>query len=458
MARRKSFLEQMWAGSEGAKAQRERENRKIEEHVARSAERARARTAAADAAKQAKQADADRVRGEQELARIDRERAQGQLTADLQDRNEGLQYYLRRLSQVLQDRERVPGYVLEEVGESFLRGGADEFGEAVERALSDSRYPSSVGSRTAVLAYRPEVRELIIERELPRTSAIPVEQEYRLVRGEVTSVPRRPAEVRHLYGQLLARVALRTVAEAFALTPAALVDSVVLNGRVTAVDQATGQPVHPHLLSVQFTRRTFAGLHLDAPELDPELCLRRHNAQISPHPHDLVPVKPLLYYDLERYKTIAGLDLLVDLDHRLDLLTLDPGEFETLVRTLFEARGLRSWQTQSSRDDGIDAIAVNEDPVVGGVTIIQAKRYSKVVPFESVTALAGVLHHNKEAVRGILVTTSWVGLTSRQFAQENRIQIIEGRELKQLLAEHLNMDVLIGLPKLPPGWERAEVA
>lgn len=454
MARRKSFLEQMWAGSQ----QRERENRKVEEHVVKSAEQARARTAAADAAKQAKQADADRVRGEREQARADRERAQGELAADVQDRNDGLQFYLRRLSQMLQDRERVPAYVLDELGESFLHGGAEEFAEAVGRALSDSRYPPSVPSRTAVLAYRPELRQLIIERELPRTSAIPAEEGYRMVRGEVTSVPRRPAEVRHMYGQLLARVALRTVAEAFALTPATLVDSVVLNGRVSAVDQAPGQPIHPHLLSVQFTRRTFAGLHLDATGFDPELCLRRNNAQLSPHPYDLVPVRPLPYDDLEHYKTIAGLDLLVDLDRRLDLLSLEPTEFETLVRQLFEARGLTSWQTQVSRDDGVDAIAVNEDPVVGGVTIIQAKRYSKVVPFESVTALAGVLHHNKAAVRGILVTTSWVGPNSRQFAQDNRIQIIEGRELKQLLAEHLNMDVLIGLPKLPPGWERAEVA
>ncbi|MFF3672945.1 hypothetical protein ACFYYS_03035 [Streptomyces sp. NPDC002120] len=28
--------------------------------------------------------------------------------------------------------------------------------------------------------------------------------------------------------------------------------------------------------------------------------------------------------------------------------------------------GLKSWVTQASRDDGIDAIAVNEDPLIGG--------------------------------------------------------------------------------------------
>lgn len=313
-----------------------------------------------------------------------------------------------------------------------------------------SPYPLGVPAGASVLAYRPEARELIIERELPRDGAIPAEQEVRVVKGEVRTVPRKPAEARHLYGQLLARIALRTLAEVFANTPATVVDSVVLNGRVTAVDRATGKVINPHLLSVQFLREAFQELNLDAPELDPELCLRAQNALISPHPHDLVPVKPLMYYDLDRYKTIAGTDFLVDLDSRLDLLTLTPNEFENLIRQLFEARGLKSWQTQASRDDGIDAVAVNEDPVLGGLAIIQAKRYSKVVGYESVTALAGVMH-DKAAARGILVTTSWVGKASREFAHRNgRMQIIEGRELKQMLAEALNMDVLISLRSSRP--------
>ncbi len=106
---------------------------------------------------------------------------------------------------------------------------------------------------------------------------------------------------------------------------------------------------------------------------------------------------------------------------------------------------MESRQTQSSRDDGIDAIAVNEDPILGGPAIIQAKRYSNVVGYESVTALAGVIDH-KRAAKGILVTTSWVGKASRDFAHANgRMQIIEGRELKRLLAD-LTMDVLISLP------------
>ncbi|MGI5518816.1 restriction endonuclease [Streptomyces sp. CA-106131] len=105
--------------------------------------------------------------------------------------------------------------------------------------------------------------------------------------------------------------------------------------------------------------------------------------------------------------------------------------------------------TQASRDDGIDGVATNEDPIIGGLCIIQAKRYKNVVPTEAVRALAGVMH-DKAATKGILVTTSWFGTTSKEFAQRTgRMELIDGRGLKALLKEHLNIDALIGLPKLP---------
>jgi restriction system protein len=120
--------------------------------------------------------------------------------------------------------------------------------------------------------------------------------------------------------------------------------------------------------------------------------------------------------------------------------------------------GMKSWKTQDSKDDGVDAVAVNEDPIVGGLCIIQAKRYSKIVGVEAVHALAGVMD-DKNAAKGVLVTTSWVGKASRDFAARNgsRIEIIEGRHLKYLLKKHLNLDALISLPKLPPGWDQADI-
>ena len=95
-------------------------------------------------------------------------------------------------------------------------------------------------------------------------------------------------------------------------------------------------------------------------------------------------------------------------------------------RSRDQARGLKAWVTQASRDDGVDGVAVNDDPIVGGLCVIQAKRYSRIVGLEAIHVLAGVMD-DKKAANGVMVTTSWIGKASREFAARNgRIEIIEG--------------------------------
>ena len=293
MARRKSFLERVLGGeSQQAKDQRERESRNVQAHVLRQAKR---------------RADLERTRAEREQTpKADQYQVETPQDADLRDQNESLRFHVRRLNDLLHHRERGLATTPDLLAATFRHGGPDAFAKAVQDDLSGSPYPPYLPTRTTVLAYQPDARQLVIERELPQSSVIPPEQEYRNFNGKILPVPRKAAEVHQLYGQLLARIALRTVAEAFALTPPDLVTGLVLNGRVTAVDRATGRPIHPHLISVQLGREAFEEVQLDAPELDPELCLRRNNALISPHPYDLVPVMPLVSFDVEPYRTIAG--------------------------------------------------------------------------------------------------------------------------------------------------------
>ena len=130
-----------------------------------------------------------------------------------------------------------------------------------------------------------------------------------------------------------------------------------------------------------------------------------------------------------------------------DLLALTPMEFEQLIRELFQAMGMKSWVTQASMDSGIDVVAVNEDPIVGGLCIIQAKRYRKAVGPESLRALAGVVE-DKRAAKGILITTSWASKASHDFVMRyGRIEIIEGQQLKAMLKEHLGLDVRIDVDR-----------
>ena len=362
--------------------------------------------------------------------------------------------------QLLTDRNRRLAARSRQIEDAFNGGGSEALVDAVQKALATSVYPEGLDGSCAA-KYVPEAAELWVEYELPRQDVIPAATAYKYVktRDQIVPVPRKQAETDKLYEKLIARVALRTLAEALDAAPVTRVAGIVFNGYVSAKDRATGQPVRPLLLSVHADRDTFSKIVLDEPELDPTACLRGYlNAVISPHPWDLEPVKPVLQFDLSRYKFVDEMSIVAGLDSRPDLLALKPTEFEHLIRELFEAMGLKSWVTQASKDEGVDGVAVNEDPIVGGLCIIQAKRYSRLVEVESVHALAGVMD-DMNAAKGVLVTTSWVGKASRDFAARNgnRIQIIEGRELKHVLREHLDIDALISLPKLPPGWEQHDI-
>lgn len=428
------------------------------QQLAQQQEKERQRQAAAQLREQQRR-QAEAKREEQRRAVEDQRVAVQRHIAEAEHRTEAVRHHVATLERLLLDRDRGMAAGSRQAEEAFNTQGSDAFVVALQRALATSVHPDGLRGSLAAM-YRPEASELLVEYELPQQDVIPAVAAYRYVKSTdlVQPEPRKDAEVKKQYGHLIARVTLRTLAEAFDAAPVTLVSSIIFNGYVSAKDRATGKSIRPLLISTHATRDAFADIVLDEPELDPVLCLRGHlNAVVSPHPYDLEAIRPVVQFDLSRYKFVEEMDVVAGLDSRTDLLTLKPVEFEHLIRQLFEAIGLKSWVTQASRDEGVDAVAYNDDPIVGGLCIIQAKRYSKIVGLEAVHALAGVMA-DKHAAKGVLVTTSWVGKASRDFAARNgRIEIIEGRHLKSMLLEHLDLDALIGLPKLPPDWERTDV-
>jgi restriction system protein len=335
--------------------------------------------------------------------------------------------------------------------DDFRAGEPEAVAQFFTLVFDASVYPEGFLHRTRAL-YRPEPREVVVEYELPPQSVVPVNRDYKYVqtRDEVDSVSRPVKEIKDFYARLIAKVALRTIHEVFASDAVGLVGVVTFSGHVSTKDRATGQPIRPCLISVSAPRDLFATFVLA--DLDPVACLQKLNALVSHHPYDLEAVRPVVDFEtlLSQYKFVDGMDAVAGLDSRRDLLGMTPTEFEHLVRQLFEAMGMKSWTTQASKDDGVDGVAVNEDPVFGGLCVIQAKRYRSAVGVEPVRALAGVME-DKHATKGIMVTTSWVTKDGHAFAaRHGRIQIMECEEIKYLCKEHLSLDVLIGLPKPPP--------
>ncbi|MFE5729958.1 restriction endonuclease [Streptomyces sp. NPDC056528] len=375
------------------------------------------------------------------------------------DRTAKVEERLETLSTVLRTSVGELHGLRRQVESAFDKDGPEGFAVGVEAALGSLVYPDGLGG-TRRAAFAPEARELVLEVELPAQAVVPSVTQYRFKASAPPAVvpqPRKESECKALYRDLVARLALRAIDEAFAVTPPSLVDGIAFNGKVHAKNRATGQAIDPCLVSVRVSRENFAELVLDEPELDPVASLHHLNAIVSQHPYDLQPVRPVVTFDLSRYKIAPERDVVAGLDSRPDLVAMDPIDFEHLIRRLFEKRGLKSWVTQASRDDGIDAVAVNEEPLIGGLCIIQAKRTKNVVSAETVRSVAGVVH-DKNASKGIVVTTAWFGKASWDFAPRNRVELVDGRHLKALLREHLGIDALIGLPKLPPGWQTRDLS
>jgi restriction system protein len=335
--------------------------------------------------------------------------------------------------------------------EDFLEREPEAVAEFCTLVLDSSVYPEGFAHRTRAL-YRPDPREVAVEYELPPQSVVPAERDYKYIatRDEIDTLARPEKEIKDRYARMIAQVAIRTIHEVLISVLPEVASVVTFYGHVSTTDMATGQPIRPCLISVRAERDVFGTFVLA--DLDPVSCLRKLNALVSNHPYDLEPVRPVVDFEalLTQYKFVVGMDAVAGLDSRPDLIEMTPTEFEHLVRQLFEAIGMKSWVTQASKDDGVDAVAVNEDPFMGGHCIIQAKRYRSAVGVEPVRALAGVMD-DKHATTGILVTTSWVTKDGHDFAQRHgRIRLIECEEIKYLCKEHLGLDVLISLPKPPP--------
>ncbi len=127
-------------------------------------------------------------------------------------------------------------------------------------------------------------------------------------------------------------------------------------------------------------------------------------------------------------------------------MELTPGEFENLITNLFQKMGLDTKLTQASRDGGVDCVAFDPRPILGGKVIIQAKRYKNTVSVSAVRDLFGTML-NDGASKGILVTTSGYGTAAFDFANGKPIELMSGSNLLYLLKEHAGIDAKIIMPE-----------
>lgn len=307
-----------------------------------------------------------------------------------------------------------------------------------EMVLARSEYPTEGFPQRFRIAYGADSSELAIEYDLPEFGSVPTEAEFRYVKSkdEITTKARKISEVKDFYQDIVAAIALRTLHEVFEADQADALVLATFNGIVDTHDPASGREVRVPVISVRASKLEFLSLRLD--KVDKIACLRNLGAQISKRPDELQAVKPIVEFDMIDKRFIEQGDALSGLEARPNLLEMKPSEFEILVANLFGKMGLETKLTRSSRDGGVDAVAFDTRPVLGGKVVIQAKRYRDTVGVSAVRDLYGTML-NEGANKGVLVCTSGYGPDAYNFAKDKPIELIDAGGLLYLLREHVGV-------------------
>lgn len=311
-----------------------------------------------------------------------------------------------------------------------------------EMVLSRSEYPLNGFPQQFRLAFDPQNGSLAVEYDLPLISIVPATIEFRYVKSKDSIEPkiRKPAEIQAIYRQLIAEIALRTMHELFEADQASAITVLTFTGIIDTHDPATGHDTRVPVISVRAPRDVFLAINLH--RADPVACLRTLGANVSARPDELLAVKPVIEFNMVDKRFILQGDTLDSLESRTNLLQLSPTEFEVLVANLFGKMGLETKLTRSSRDGGVDAVAFDIRPVLGGKVVIQAKRYKDTVGVSAVRDLYGTML-NEGANKGILVTTSRYGPDAYTFSTGKPIELIDGSTLLYLLREHADVNARI---------------
>lgn len=318
---------------------------------------------------------------------------------------------------------------------------SDYYQMVIDQVTVPAQFPT--GRRAA---YVPESTLLAVEWTLPGLSVIPVEKEFQFIKTRNVVEVRKShstAEIRTIYQNVVAQLALQALLVAFRTDPGKLVDTVVFNGLADEIDPATGQSIRPCLITLRATREHFDKVDLHRAQAVP--CVRKHfAAEVSDHPEALAPVEPFLNFDMADPRIVDAVDIISGLDRRPNLMELTPKQFEHFIQNLFDRLGFDTKLFQASGDGGIDCVAYDPTPIRGGKYVIQVKQYTHTVPPSAVRDLFGVVH-DQGATKGILITTSGFGPSSHEFANGKPLQLYDGTRLLWLCQQN-GIDARIVMP------------
>lgn len=304
----------------------------------------------------------------------------------------------------------------------------------IDAMLRTMRVPHFV-SREGQSRFDADSGILIHEHRFPDISEVEWTKQVELKSG-MTTKPANQKEKKEAAMKLYPSLCLRLASELARLDTDGIVKAVAINGWADYTEKATGQRKRAYCASLFATKEQMTALNLRA--LDP---VEAFNALkgIFARSLELTPIAPVVRLDTNDKRFVDGKEVLGNMAGGENLASMDWEDFEHLCRQLFEkafaASGAEVKVTQASRDQGVDAIIFDPDPLRGGKIVIQAKRYTNTVDVSAVRDLYGTVH-NEGAIKGILVTTSQFGPDSYSFAKDKPLTLLGGAQLLGLLEQH----------------------
>jgi restriction system protein len=280
---------------------------------------------------------------------------------------------------------------------------------------------------------------LIVNFVFPEETEFPKNKEVKIIKTKISykEISFTQKEFNELMKSTFYSLYLGIINEIIKFDTHNKIKNIVLNGFYKGIDKRTGKPFNVCIMTSKIFTSDFEEINLD--NIEPKETFKYLSGRGVPDPDNIVKVEPIRFFNKSEYRLIDSDEVLSSLSSETNLAAVSWQDFETLIKDVFELefkeQNIEIRNTQHSNDGGIDVVAFNSTPYSEGVILLQAKRYTNTVSPEPVRALKGAMDQHK-AVRGILVTTSDFGGSSREFAQNHNITLINGDHLLELLKKH----------------------
>ncbi|MGF1430267.1 restriction endonuclease [Kitasatospora sp. LaBMicrA B282] len=326
---------------------------------------------------------------------------------------------------------------LEECRRAYREAEPAAVESLLERALAAAEAATPELPAACRAVFRPLTRTAVLDLDLPPLGLVPSLDGYRLTpEGEISPVPRPPADRAADYLRLVARLALRALQAADAVDTDGVLAGVVLNGWLR-------EPGASCLLTVDADRDALArtrllaaadaeeepgepGVYAAAEQDEALVRLRELGASISPDPYARSAVRPC---------AAAGAAVPAVGD-------LSPGEFAVLVREVLTRGGLRDWSVRLRGHSGLVATGTGapDSALPGRWVVCASRRPGRVGATELLTLAEAVAE--EAAGHGLWLSTG--GFTEEALdladtAAFQQVHLADGEGFRALTETHLGL-------------------